>query len=360
MEIEVRDIPAVPESVLAYLPVVGEVEAGEWDRRVGALGGQMAEAPTLDLDLGLEGLSEPIGGGAGSLIDFGSMWKVQELTEGDDGVEVTLGRRRGKETSIRLPREWARDLEPGSLIVGPSQELYEKRNWLGHVTMLVEFRPEPGAEPTDVDVFLPLVRLHCPSHPGCNAEYSTATGSGSEGKVEMSLFGVGGGAGKSMTCTLSETYATGERCKEIGVPAKLRVQTGRTYVNDTEVAYGMRASIEQVATKDLIERTLSAGHGCQLPYEEVAERAEWKMDRRGVDGKEDELNFHQIEMERESEGKVTVGLEIGSAPLKLGMEYVRKTSFKAAVKTGVSPGARYAAYAPPGDGGFEILWTAEA
>jgi hypothetical protein len=359
-KIDITDIPAAPDVIQAHLPLVDAKGAEMMQVGLGTLGSQVAESsdPGELMPSGLlENWPAAARSAPGSLVDYGSMWKVQDLTSSDDTVEVSLGRRGGGETSFRLPRKRAAGLEVGELVAAPSEALFEEKRFLGTVRVRVEFRPDSDSPPVDIDIFLPLLRLHCPRHAGCEAEYAIGTATGTSQSIELSIFGAGGGAGKAVECTLTQTYTTKGRCIEIGVPGKLRMQMGRTFVNGTEVAYGMRASVVEVQKKELAERTLPAGHGCEQPYDEVREAALWTLDRRNSEGGQDELQRYERALKQESQGKLSLGLDLGQAPLKLGLEYMRKVSADIAIKTGVSPGARYAAYEPQANPGFELLWT---
>jgi hypothetical protein len=360
MEVEATEIPALPETIEVGIPLVGSYGQAAAQAEVLALGG---DSHVQVVGLGLEDRLElwpdsiPATTVPSSLLNPGSMWTVQGLSEKDDQVEVSIGRRGDRETSFLLPRERGEELETGALLAAPSEELF-RQNWIfGVPKVLVEFRPDPGSAPAVIDTWLPILRLHCPQHPGCEAEYAISNATGTEASLELSLFGVGGGGGQSMTCTVSQSYRTGDECIEIAVPAKLVVQLGTTYVNGTQVAYGMRVTIKDVDPKALTERVLAPDHGCGMPFDEVKGDALWQLDRRTGGGGTGNQTWG-MEIATETEGKLSLGIELGNVPLKLGIDYVRKTAHTTAVTTGVSPGARYASYSPlEGGGGFEVLWT---
>jgi hypothetical protein len=360
MKVEAVEIPPLPEVVEVSIPLVspdeGDLQMLGGDVEV--LGGDVGAVAVSGLDLSerLEQLPDLTVANISSVVNPGAMWTVHGVAEEGDDVEVSIGRRGNLETSFSLPRGRLGDLRAGSFIAAPSESLYETSRLFGLAKTKVEFRPDPGTDPTESDIWLPILRLHCPDHEGCEAEYAIAQANGAAVSLELSVFGLGGGAGQSVTATVSETYSTTGRCMEIAVPAKLVLQLGGTYVNGTQVAYGIRASIKDVDTKALTERPIPPGHGCGRPFAEVGKESLWQLDRRQAGGGGNQT--WEVKLETETEGKLSLGLELGTAPLKLGLDYVRKTTSETAITTGVSPGARYAAYLPPGGGDFEVLWTA--
>jgi hypothetical protein len=354
MEIEVAEIPPLPEAVETYLPLVGTRggEAGSVDVEI------LGSAPREDLvDIHLSErldlFPEKTPSGPGSVFDPGSMWTVQDLLDRDDQVEVAVGRRGGRETSFLLPRHRIHGLEPGALLAAPSETLHTETNFFGMTKMLVEFKPDPGL-PSEFDVWLPILRLHCPRHDGCEAEYATAVGVGDESKLELSLFGVGGGGGQSMTCIVSQSYSTKAECIEIVVPARLVLQMGATFANGTQVAYGTRVTIKDIQPSRLKEAVLSPGHGCGQPLQAVRESVLWEVDR--IDGGQG-ISTWEKKIERETEGRLSLSPQLGNLPLKLGIDYVRKASFETTIKVILSTGVHYAAYEPEIGGEFEVLWT---
>jgi hypothetical protein len=360
MKVEAAEIPPLPETVEVGIPLVGpdEEDLLVLGGDVEVLGGDFGGLAGSDFDLGgrLDQLPDLTAADISSVVNPGAMWTVQGVAEEGDDVEVSIGRRGNRETSFSLPRGRLGGLRAGSLIAAPSERLYETSRILGLAKTKVEFRPDPGTEPLESDIWLPILRLHCPDHEGCEAKYAISKAEGAAADLELSIFGLGGGGGQTVTCTVSETYSTVGRCIEIAVPAKLVLRLGGTYVNGTQVAYGIRATIKDVDTKALTERSIPPDHGCGLPFGKVRKDSLWQLDRRQAGGGGNQI--WEVKLETETEGKLSLGLELGTAPLKLGLDYVRKTASETAITTGVSPGARYAAYPPPGGGDFEVLWTA--
>lgn len=376
MRIEsVSEVPEIPTRLEGRIPVLGDTDDSSFGN-VGTFSPPRASRWPDDVELPgpvlsnldsyadlLRSTEVPV---RASLIDRAATWDVTDFHESEGGIEVVLGRAGAQETSFFMSDEMAGDLEIGEHFLWPAddlpalrgrQELHVARRLLGTISVVVEFRPDEASDPVEMDVWLPLLRVHNPQHAGCEAEYEIATSDSHEGTMELTLAGAGGGAGQHFTLKTSSTYGTKSSCIEIAVPAKLRLQLGSTLVDGTEVAYGMRATIVDVKAGDLTERDLPAHSDlCQWPMSDLSEPL-WKLDRRGSSAGADELQWNELEIERVTEGKVTVGLDLGSVPLKLGMEYVRTTSDSAAVKTGVSPGASYVAYAPGAVNGIEICWT---
>ena len=356
MKVEVAEIPPLPEVVEVSIPLVGGADQDGPDDLV-ALGGIAdVEVPIPELEDQFELLPAAAPpGDVSSLVDLGAMWAVQELAEDGDMTTVSIGRRGIRESSFTLPSIRASHLETGSLIAVRPETIYQKNHIWGAPKFLVEFRPDAESGPIESDIWLPILRLHCPHHKGCEAEYAIAQATGGEANLEVSVFGVGGG-GQSITCTVSETYGSSGECIEIAVPGKLVLQLGGTYVNRTQIAYGLRATIKDVDPKALTERQLPPDHGCDAPFTQVQAGSLWQLDRRTSTDPKNQTFAEKLETE--TEGKLSLGLELGNAPVKLGFDYVRKTASETTITAGVSAGARYAAYEPPGGGGFEVLWTA--
>jgi hypothetical protein len=362
--VSVGDIPSLPEAVEAHVPVFGTTgEAGAWPADASTL------LPETD-ESAFRGLAEtdPLADWQGlaaagdldrsSLLAPAAMQTIDRMTERDGTVELFIRRPGRPVTSVEMPRDAAAGLEAGHLLLGPSERLWENRTPLGFFKARVDFRPDQGSPPIDVKVFIPVLRLHCPRRPGCEATYAIERADGHEGSVELSVFGIGGGAGKSLTVSTSEEYSVRGHCIEIVVPATLRLQMGTTLANGTEVAYGMRAEISAVDRNALTERDVpDAEDACQHPPVLLPD-ALWSLDRREARGSADDLQWNERAVEATSQGKLAVALEIGTAPLKLGMDYVRRTARRTSVRTGVSPGARYAAYMSDA-GGFEVYWMTQ-
>lgn len=351
--VEVEEIPALPDALEVNIPVADTGEAPPGDLL--AIGGT-EEVPDFDLESRLDLLPEVVPGEQSSLLNPGAMWSVRGLTRQaeTDMMEVSVGRYGAEETSFLVTPDQASGLETGSLLAAPSEDIYEAKSLFGLVKTKVEFRPDRSSPPVEIDTWLPILRLHCPHHPGCEARYEVARKEEREGSFELSMLGVGGGGGVVMTCTVSQKYEARAGCIEIVVPAKLLLQTGSTYVNGTEVAYGLRATIKDVDTAALKERDLPAGHGCGLPFDEIDEKL-FQLDRR--ENTNEAKQVWRKEVELETRGKLTVGLELPKIPLKLSIEYVRRSVLKTAIEVALSSGARYAAYIPSGEGEFDILWT---
>jgi hypothetical protein len=355
MEVVASEIAPLPESVEVSIPLLGNGEGSVPDPLVALDGELAASAPSLDLAERLALFPDSISTDASSVFDPGSMWTVQALNEKGSDVEVSVGRRGDHETSFFLPRRNFAGLEKGSLIAASSETLFQTHGIWGTVKTRVDFRPDQGSKPVETEVWLPILRLHCPPRHGCEAKYAIAHAQGGTATFELSVFGLGGGGGQSMTCTVSQIYTAMAQCIEIAVPAKLLLQFGGTFVNGSQVAYGMRATIKEVDARRQKLRTLPANHGCGLDYETVKASALKHLDLTELDGQGNQE--WAVALATETEGKLSVGLEFGTAPVKMGFDYVRKTASETTITTVVSPGGIYTAYPPPGGGGFEVLWT---
>src|SRR5512142_2099162 len=222
--VSVGDIPSLPEVMEAQVPIFGATggDAGAWpadantllpETEVSAFRGLAETNPFADW----QGLAAAGDLDRSSLLAPAAMRTIDRLTERDGMVELSIGGAGRPATSVKLPRDAAAGLEAGLVLLGPSERLWEDRTLLGFVKARVDFRPDQGSPPVDVKVFIPVLRLHCPRRPGCEATYAIEGAEGYEGSVELSVFGIGGGAGKSLTVSTSEEYSVRGHCIEIAV-----------------------------------------------------------------------------------------------------------------------------------------------
>jgi hypothetical protein len=300
-----------------------------------------------------------------SLLSGLDLWEVNEIAPAQTGFSrVGLGRLGVREVAVTMPTETASYLEPGQAVLGP-ERLFSARKLFGFGQIDVDFVPDPE-QPEPVSIWLPLVRVHCPHHSGCTATYSSETGTGEETAVTLSILGIGGGGGEKLIGSLGEEYTTPEgQCLELAVPAKLQMLIGRTVVDGTDVAYGMRGKVFDVDPNGTIERLVPAENdSCNRPLSMISQQAIVDaLDRRNGAA---QAATKTITLERELHGKVSVGLEVGGqVPLKFGIEYLRTASQKTTIKTALGRGAHYTAFAPNLEPGLrleqqlEVCWTTQ-
>ena len=208
---------------------------------------------------------------------------------------------------------------------------------------------------------LPLVRVHCPRHKGCEATYTTTASNKTSVDGSVTIAGIGGGSGIELTGVFARQYSTNAVCVEVVLPARIRVTMGRTLVDGTEVSYGMRADILTVDAKaKQTRRVRRSDDGCQRAGGSVD--ASIRLEDLDQTATPAGVNVTtSLTQTRQVTGKVIVGLELGTAPFKVGFNYTRTMSEETKVETVLTPGARYIAFPPNGlpgtDQHLEICWT---
>lgn len=298
-----------------------------------------------------------------SLIRAAQTWRVNDLSHLRSGVaRVSLGRHDMHELELVMPRESAEALHLGDSVLG-ADVLWRKDPVLGFGRVEVEFVSDPG-EPTDVPIWIPLVRLHRPKRTGCQATYSVGRKAATDVGMTVTVLGSGGGGGIKTTLSVRREYTATSRCVEAVVPAKLRIRAGRTLVNGTEVSYGTRTEVIDIDKNALKTRPVAAeDDSCQR-----SARALGGLPMRDYDyttSPKGDSALDEIIVEREVRGKMSLGLAAGGAvPINLSLDYERTTTDDLMITTVFSTGARYVAYSPaPAEGSLalehqiEICWT---
>jgi hypothetical protein len=298
-----------------------------------------------------------------SLIRGAQLWRVTEVEQTSSGAaRVSLGRRDTHELELAMPYQYAATLRLGDAVMG-ADVLWRKKGVFGWGRVDVEFVPELE-QPPPIPIWIPLVRLHRPKRAGCQASYSVGRETSNDVQMTVSVLGSGGGGGVKTTLSVKRVYTATSKCVETVMPAKLRIEVGRTLINGTEVASGVRTEVVDAEPNALTTRPVPAGDdACQraasglhdLPMRDY----DYSKAPRG-DSASDE-----IVIKKEVRGKMSVGLEAGgSIPIKLSLDYQRTTSEDVGITTVFATGARYVAYAPtPAEGSsaleqqIEICWT---
>ena len=224
----------------------------------------------------------------------------------------------------------------------------------------MEFVPDSQQPIIESEIFLPILRVHRPSHPGCEGktEFEQVAGKAVDGT--LSVFGMGGGKGEALTTRFTGEYPADRSCSEWVMPAMLSFQFLSTRVDGTEVGYGARGSVERTGLK-LVERPIpKSDDGCQIPSEQVP-TTRWvnpqgQLDRRRTKSKAPVWEW--CEVERETKGKLSVGLSLGSrVPAKVSLDFLRTVSTRQKTGAGLAPGTTYLAYYPADENRFEICWS---
>jgi hypothetical protein len=311
-------------------------------------------ADVVRASLGKDSLSSSVLGGP-------DLYEVNDISRERAGAtRISVGRLGLHEFQVELPAEAAHQVEVGEAVLG-AERLYSKRKLFGFGRVTVEFVPD-AEQPPPLEIWLPLIRLHCPRKKGCKATYLSASTTEEEVEASLTITGIGGGGGIKVSGTFAREYTTEEKCLEMVMPAMLHLLVGKTTVDGTEVAYGMRAKVVDPRPTDKKLRLLPrASDSCQRPRNAIGDLPR----RDALDATEAPKGeyWNSITLRREVHGKLTVGLEFGKAPVKFGIDYMRTSSKETTIKTLLRPGARYLAYAPNHDAGptleqqLEICWT---
>jgi hypothetical protein len=248
--------PAMIRSHLATFGAVTEDTPDDVARREPTI------APSQRADVLRAALSEDVQLPS-SLIRGRQTWRVNDLSHlGSGAARVSLGRQDMHEIELVMPRESAQALHLGDSVMG-ADVLWRKDPVLGFGRVEVEFVPGPG-EPTDVPIWIPLVRLHRPKRTGCQATYSVGRQNVTDVGMTVTVLGSGGGGGVKTTLSVRRDYTATSRCVETVIPAKLRIRVGRTLVNGTEVSYGIRTEVVDIDTTALKKRPVAADEdSCQ-------------------------------------------------------------------------------------------------
>jgi hypothetical protein len=410
----INEIPASDESVLVLVPIVDQIGRGE--PASVSIGDQIGLTPIvesqlldelglsrtelrdhvrteLDIELPrIDHVSEPtigVGGGddladlreslradvlqaalssihslTSSVLGGVDLWKINDVGPASGGVaRVNLGRLGLHEFNVALPEAAAKELEPGDIVAGP-ERLHPAGGIFGFLRAKVDFIPDPE-QPPPVEIMLPLFRLHRPRVKGCEASYASESAVGVDVDGTINVLGMGGGGGFTLKARFGSEYTARGECVETVIPAKLQFQFGKTVVDGTVVASGMRAKVLEEKDADHIVRPVPPEvDSCEQPSKALSDLLSHPYDLRKMPTKDSQEE--RFTLEREARGKLSVGLTIGGqVPVKFGLDFVRSMSSQFTIRTTLSPGKRYVAYAPNRDAGttfeqqLEICWTAK-
>lgn len=369
--VEIGDDLALTGSVAETLGAQLGMEAGDLRTRlaerleieVGELVGEAEQTGFQPVDVWRAALQEDYGMPS-SLVRGADRWRVTEIAEGpDQSARVSFGRGSLRELAVSVDADVASGLERGTPIVGPERLWFGGRLRLGRAE--VEFVPDPDP-PDPIEIWVPVMRLHRPRHEGCEVTYTAENTNADTIDAEVKIFGMGAGGGFSAKVSVKDGYTAKGDCVETVVPAQLQMLPGKTVVNGTEVAYGMRAKVFN-AEPDR-ERT----RAIPMPFD-CCERSRTELDGLAVkpfglaDAPPDDIRTNEVTLETETHGRLAVGLETGgSVPVKMGLDYERSTVQKTAIQVVLAAGVDYLAYAPfrhvaeALEQQIEICWTTRA
>ncbi len=215
----------------------------------------------------------------------------------------------------------------------------------------MEWIPVPGTE-REVNVDVPLIRLHRPDEQGCEAKYAIAGEESGTGSAKFTL-GVSVGGEASFDAKATETYTATDSCIEVSVPVALGVALHSLRVDGQEIRRDWDANILDVAEgkKDPHELPRAENH-CGEPFKQASllpNFQTWDLGQAGDPDLETEIEFERT-------SKATLGLDLGdSIKLELGIE--RTTTHTTTVTTTVVKGHRYSVYVPSTGNTLERCWT---
>jgi len=369
--IEIGDDLSLDGTVIERLGTQMGMEAGDLHTRlaerfeieVGELEGETAEqAGSSSVDVWRSALQEDYGM-ASSLVRGADRWRVTEITEGPESARVSFGRGELRELAMNVDADVAGGLRRGDLIVGPERLWHRGGLRLGRADM--EFVPDPDP-PEPTEIWVPIMRLHRPCREGCEATYTSESANADAIEANVKILGVGAGGGFSAKVSVKDGYTARSACVETVVPAQLQLLPGKTVVNGTEVAYGMRAKVFNAEPAREKTRAIPAALDC-------CERTRSELDGLAVEryglaeAPPDDVKTREIVLETETHGRLAVGLEMGgSIPVKMGIDYERSTAQKTAIQVALTTGVDYLAYAPVRHVAealvqqIEICWTTKA
>jgi hypothetical protein len=362
-EIEILGIEEIPDPegpMTVLLPIVAESP--------GAISGEVelgtdAAITRYDLfdTLDYEDLQAP-----SSLIRGPDTWQVTEIAEETEGAaRVSFGRRGHRELQLKLsegaPDEWS----VGQAILGTETFRVPGPGLFGLGSGKVEFVPDPDP-PDPIAIWIPVMRLHRPQRDGCQATHTIGGETGEGCEAELTVAGSGGNGGYKITTRMRDSYTARSQCVETVIPAKLLLVPTKTVIDGTEVAYGLHAKLTEVDDSNPISRPIP---------KELDECGRGAADLAGIEAKpypyaqspEGDSAEISIEIERETYGRLSVGLEVGGAiPVKFGLDYERSTATTASLDVTFSTGADYLGYGPLRRPGakfgeqLEICWSTTA
>ena len=203
---------------------------------------------------------------------------------------------------------------------------------------------------------VPLLRLHRPSHEGCQAKYSVGRDTSHHGSFKFTV-GVSLGGEATIAARATETYTANENCIEVVIKATLAMALFSVRVNGEEHQRRWDASVTAVEDNVKDPQALaSEADGCSLVYEQAMQLPafeSWDLGQAGDPASvETEVTF-------ESTTKGTLGLKLEKGPVGLELGLERETTDTTTVATTLVRGCRYAVYVPASGSTLERCWTVD-
>lgn len=356
--LDVVELPAQGEPITVLVPTVDQT-AGLVTGVV-EIGGD-ADNLTPSYEALLEDIDRQL---PSSLLRSHDTWTVTDIREEPDTTLVSFGRQGHRELQMTLSGNPAPHLALGRPILG-TEALRLPSGPFGLGTAKVEFVPDPDP-PEPVPITIPVTRLHRPKREGCEATHTLTHEAGESAEINLTVLGSGANSGYTIRGAMKDSYTARSTCMETVVPAKLLLIPTKTVVNGTEVAYGLHAKLIELDGDHPDRRPIPpALDDCERSDADLANTDTKHFPFRGSPG--NDTGQATIEVEKETYGRVSIGLEVGGAlPVKLGLDYERSTTKAATLEVTFAAGADYLAYGPlrrPGSTlgqQLEICWATRA
>jgi hypothetical protein len=262
--------------------------------------------------------------------------------------------------AIKVTPALAMEMGQGKAVTGVVRVLH-RWGWGGKREIALKVDRSLTSPP--VKVMVPVLRLHCPKHKGCQASEEIGVQRGIVVDFNLTLIPVGGGAGTSANLQCSSEWETVDgECLQYLLPAEILTEYGTLLFNGRPANYtGLlgRPVIRFVEGGERgQEKILPNEDGCQQPAAVIqTDRHLMTPTRIGV-GKLTN-RFNAVKTVR---GVLNLGLAAPGWP-SLTFNYERTVTTTFTRSYTLVPKAKYLAYTadPPADPGrpehAEILWT---
>jgi hypothetical protein len=278
----------------------------------------------------------------------------------DDALEeddVALDAPGYRRTVLRVDPE-ARGLLKGSNVVMATDVLGRVGRGIHLVGVPIRFVPDPGQQAWDSPIWLPVGRVHRPDYPECKSVYTVTETSTKEYDATFELGALGVSGATKFSVSFKRTLPAMESCKEAAVRARLVIRFGTTYLGKKPLFSGAHIEIRDVNTKDREYR--------DVPPE--LDQCGWKPDAipkqeptierlSRATGGVDDAPTDELAIEREANGRMSLGLDFNRVPAKFSVAFTRTCEHRTALETRMMPGADYLGYLPRLDNPMEKCWT---
>jgi len=340
----VEEPPDEPESFVAFVPVLEE------DRpSVEGIDAPIFEAEVIQ--------ASPAAGTVprGRSIRYSLF---AESSVGDTGdLDVLLAGPSGEKTEIRVDPEAQQHLSDDvAFILDPEFLGRTGRHIFRRAS--VEFVPDPAQDAWQSDTWLPIARIHRPSHPGCTGVYTATDAEADTYEAGFALAGLGAKGQLRFGVTLQRTYQAEATCKEACVYAKIAIIFGTTYVDKVPFAYGNRVKVWDIDPERRMYRDIPVAFDqCGWSEEKMPPQGRTIDDLRDATGGANDGLADEVAISREVSGTMSLGVEFSGTPVTLSVGYTRTCSHESSLQTHFVPGAGYLGYLPRIDNPLEKCWT---